>query len=505
MSSKKKVIIIGAGPGGLTSAMILAYRGFDVTVYEKDNKVGGRNQEMEFDGFKFDVGPTFLMMKFVLDEVFEESGKNIDDYLKFKRLDPMYRLVFDSNTLDLSDNPNKKKEALLSKFGNTDGYDKFLKREKKRFDVMYPCLQKSYHRFATYFEKELIRAFPRLSLTRNMFGELGKYFKSDDEKISFTFQSKYLGMSPWECPAAFLIIPYIEHHFGIYHVMGGLSEISKAMEKVAKENGAKIELNKPVKELIIEKGAVKGVVLENGQKQLADETIINADFAYAMTKLAGKHTKKYTAKKMNKKKFSCSTFMLYLGLDKIYKNVPHHNIIFSKDYKTYVNNIFRKHTLSDKDLSIYVRNASINDDQLAPAGKSGLYVLIPVPNHRGKIDWKSITASLRQEAINTISNKLNIPDLKNHIEAEKIITPDDWQNKHNVYIGATFNLAHTISQMLYMRPHNKFEEFENCYLVGGGTHPGSGLPTIYESGRISSNLISRKYKVQFETKNHYVK
>jgi phytoene desaturase len=476
-----------------------------VTVYEKDDKVGGRNQEMEFNGYKFDVGPTFLMMKFVLDEVFEEAGKNIDDYLKFKKLDPMYRLVFDSRSIDLSDNPEQKKETLRVEFGNDQGYEKFLKREKKRFDVMYPCLQKSYHRFATYFEKELLRAFPRLSLNRNMFGELGKYFKTDDERISFTFQSKYLGMSPWECPAAFLIIPYIEHQFGIYHVMGGLSEISKAMQKVAEENGAKIELNTPVKELKIEKGTVKGVILENGQEELADETIINADFAYAMTQLASKHTKKYSAKKINKKKFSCSTFMLYLGLDKIYEKVPHHNIIFSKDYKTYVNNIFKDHKLLEKDLSIYVRNASINDDQLAPADKSGLYVLIPVPNLRGKIDWEKIKPSLREEAIKTISTKLNIPDLKDHIETERIITPEDWQNKHNVFLGATFNLAHTISQMLYMRPHNKFEEFENCYLVGGGTHPGSGLPTIYESGRISSNLISKKYNIQFETKNHYVK
>jgi phytoene desaturase len=498
----KKIIIIGAGPGGLTAGMLLTHRGFDVTIYEKDNMVGGRNKSIAKNGFKFDVGPTFLMMKFILDEVFLEAGKKIDDYLKCTRLDPMYRLKFKDHTLDLSDNHQKTKQNLKKTFGTSAGFDEFLEREEKRFKVMYPCLQKSYHRISAYLEKEMLQALPRLSLSRTMFSELGKYFKNDDEKIAFTFQSKYLGMSPWECPAAFLIMPYMEHAFGIYHVEGGLSEISQAMAKVFKENGGKLKLKSPVERLIIRQGAVKGVKLENGKEDLADETIINADFSYAMKALAKNKAKKYSVSKLKKKKYSCSTYMLYLGID---RELPleHHTIVFSKNYKTFVNKIAKEKEV-DSDISFYVRNAGKTDKTLAPKGKSALYILVPVPNQKSGINWKKKAKALRKTVLERLAQDLKLRDLEKHIEVEHQITPDEWEADFNIFIGATFNLAHTLDQMLYLRPRNKFEGFENCYLVGGGTHPGSGLPTIYESGRITSNLICRKHGVSFDSYNKYI-
>ncbi len=501
---KKKIIIVGAGPGGLTAAMILGHRGFDVTVYEKDARVGGRNQTLETEGYRFDLGPTFLMMKFILDEVFEESGRHIDDYIKSTKLETMYRLQYDDRVIDFSSDRSKMLAELEENLGIKPAqYKKFLKREAKRFEKMYPCLQKSYHRFATYFEKELIQAIPYLSLNKSMFGELGKYFKDEKSRLAFTFQSKYLGMSPWDCPAAFMIIPFIEHQFGIYHTEGGLSAISEAMEKVAREDGVNFKLKTPVKRLIIEKGAVKGVELENGEKDLADETIINSDFAYSMEKLAKGETKKYRPEKLAKKNFSCSTFMLYLGVNKVYENLPHHAIVFSKDYKGFVHKIFKDYKIT-KDISFYIRNASITDPTLAPEGKSGLYVLVPVPNNRSGINWDEFKDEFRNSILETIENRLILPDLRESIEVERIVTPKDWEEKHNIYLGATFNLAHTINQMLYSRPRNKFEEFENCYLVGGGTHPGSGLPTIYESGRISANLISLEHGVKFKSFNKQI-
>ncbi|MDX9971289.1 MAG: phytoene desaturase family protein [Candidatus Gracilibacteria bacterium] len=501
---KKKIIIVGAGPGGLTSAMLLAHRGFDVEVFEKDAVVGGRNQPIEEQGYKFDTGPTFLMMKFILDEVFEESGKKSEDYLKFIKLDPMYSLLFKDKEVQVSSDPEKMKAEIKNTFpGEEKSLEKMLKYEKKRFDKMFPCLQKEYGSFFQYFSKDFLKAFSYLSIGRSMFSELGKYFKSDDLKLSFTFQSKYLGMSAWECPAAFMIIPYIEHAFGIYHVIGGLSEISEKMSLAAKENGAKIHLNTAVKELILEGKKVIGVLLENGEKHYADKIIINSDFAYSMANLVPDGLlKKYSKPHLKKKKYSCSIFMMYLGVDKEF-NTPFHQIVFAKDYKKNIEDIFKNLKLSN-DTSFYVRNASTKDKTLAPDGHSALYILVPVPNNNSDIDWEKESENFKEIVLNSMEERTEYKDIRKHIKYEKIITPKDWETSYNVYNGATFNLAHSLDQMLYFRPHNKFEELENLYLVGGGTHPGSGLPTIYESARISANMICKKEKIPFTTKNLYI-
>lgn len=502
--NKKKIIIVGGGPGGLSSAMLLSHRGFDVELFEKDSRLGGRNQAIEEEGYKFDTGPTFLMMKFILDELFEESGKKVSDYLEFIKLDPMYSLLFKDKEVHVSSDPEKMKAEIKNKFpGEEASLEKMLKYEKKRFEKMFPCLQKEYSSFFEYFSKDFLKALPYLSIGKSMFSELGKYFKSDDLKLSFTFQSKYLGMSAWECPAAFMIIPYIEHAFGIYHVIGGLSEISEKMGVVAKENGAKIHLNTAVKELILDGKKVIAVLLENGEKRFADKVIINSDFAYSMANLVPDGVlKKYSKARLKKKKYSCSIFMMYLGVDKEYKT-PFHQIVFAKDYKKNIEDIFKTLKIS-KDTSFYVRNASTKDKTLAPKGHNALYVLVPVPNNNSNIDWDTESEKFREIVLDSMEERTEYKDIKKHIKFEKIITPKDWEDSYNVYNGATFNLAHTLDQMLYFRPRNKFEELDNLYLVGGGTHPGSGLPTIYESARITSNIICKEESVSFESKNKKV-
>ncbi|MCX7829454.1 MAG: NAD(P)-binding protein, partial [Acidobacteria bacterium] len=230
MNNKKKITIVGAGPGGLTAGMLLASRDFDVHIFEKEKEVGGRNSAIRENGYSFDVGPTFLMMKFILDEVFEESGRKSSDYLDFIKLSPMYRLFFDDVTLDIVDSQKEMADIIEATFsGEGANFYKFMAREKVRYERMYPCLQKSYGSFFTYFHPDFLKALPHLSLGKSMYQELGKYYQSEKLKMAFTFQSKYLGMSPWKCPAAFMIIPYIEHTYGIYHVEGGLSRISEVM------------------------------------------------------------------------------------------------------------------------------------------------------------------------------------------------------------------------------------------------------------------------------------
>lgn len=503
----KKVIIVGAGPGGLAAGMLLSSQGYEVEIFEKQNFIGGRTSSFTIDGFTFDLGPTFLMMKDVLEELFAKSGRDINDYIDIKEIDPLYRIVYGDGREFY---PSRNEEKMISEIsrlfpGNEAGYCKFMEKESKKFKILYDCLRETFFSPKDFFKKELLRAIPHLGINVSLFDVLGDYYNEDELKMAFTFQAKYLGMSPWDCPGGYSIISYIERADGIHHIMGGFGEMSRAMAKVVEEEGGRIHLNSPVKEILIDKKSVVGIQLEDGTIKKSDYTIINADFAYAMNNLVkDKYKNKYTKKKLENKKYSCSTFMIYLGVDKVY-DIPHHNIIFSNDYKNNVDEISNKKVLSE-DPSIYVQNAVVTDRSLAPKGKSTIYVLVPVPNNKSNIDWSKEKYNFRNKVLDILEERSGLNDIRKHIVVERIVTPKDWENEMVVYKGAVFNLSHNISQMLFFRPHNEFEEFKNCYLVGGGTHPGSGLPTIFESGRITSDLIIKKDKIQTKNfKNYPVK
>ena len=488
----EKIGIIGAGPGGLSCAMLLAHKGFDVTVLEKASEVGGRSAPINLEAFKFDTGPTFLMMKYVLDELFDLCDRKSADYLQFKLLDPMYQLSFPDFYVQMSNNKERMRNELNRVFpGNEEGLNKFYSKEKKKYERIIKNLYKDYSSLASFLSLKLIAALPSFFLGGSIFDNLGNYFKEEKLRICFTFQSKYLGMSPWECPAAFTIIPFVEHEYGIYHVIGGLNQISKAMAQIVKEENGAVITDQKVKKIETSGNKVTGVQLQDGKKLAFDKVIVNADFGYSMSKLfqPGK-IKKYSSAKLQKKKFSCSAFMLYLGVDKKYV-APHHNIVFAEDYRKNISDI-QEGRLSE-DSSFYVQNASVTDDTLAPNGKSTIYLLVPVPNNRSNIDWNEKAESFKETLLTNVEERTPLKDLRDHIEIEKMITPKQWEQDYNVYIGSTFNLAHNLSQMLYFRPHNKFEELKNLYLVGGGTHPGSGLPTIYISGIVTAGLISKNH------------
>ncbi len=486
----KRVLVVGAGPGGLTAAMILGKRGYEVEVFEKQLEVGGRNARITLKDFHFDLGPTFLMLKEVLDRVFEEAGADSESLLRFKRLEPMYRLQFDDRQIEPTTDPEGMKQEIARVFpGRESTYERFIAREGARFSRLYPCLEQPYHTLRSMLSLRLFKALPHLALNKSLYDLLSGYFCDPKLSFTFTFQAKYLGMSPWECPGLFAIIPYIEHHFGIYHVFGGLNRISEKMAEIAAGHGVKVHLNTSVRSLLLDGRSVSGVVLDDGREVRGDEVIINADFAQAMCTIVPPGIlRKYTPERLAKKRFSCSTFMLYLGVDKIYQ-MPHHSIVFARDYRKNVEEIFKGDSFSD-DFSFYVHNPSITDESLAPAGQSAVYILVPSANLRGKIDWNRDGQDIRARVLEALEKRGGMPDLRRHIVAEKMITPQNWQNDYNVYAGATFNLAHNFRQMLYLRPRNQFEELDHCYLVGGGTHPGSGLPTIYQSGLIAANLIT---------------
>jgi len=247
---RKRVVIIGAGPGGLTAGMILASRGLDVTIVEKRDRVGGRNAELKVGEFSFDTGPTFLHQKFTLDEVFAEAGRKAEDYLDFRLLDPMTRLTWGDVSLETSSDPGRMETGIEAAFpGHGEGYRRFMADHASKLKSIYPCLLRPYHELKSLLNPTLLKALPYVATGKSVMDVLQGYFTDDRLKLAFTFQAKYLGMSPWNCPALFSIIAYIEYRFGIYHVQGGLCRISEAMGRVFKEHGGTLRLSSPVREV----------------------------------------------------------------------------------------------------------------------------------------------------------------------------------------------------------------------------------------------------------------
>jgi phytoene desaturase len=259
--------------------------------------------------------------------------------------------------------------------------------------------------------------------------------------------------------------------------------------------GVDVRLNEPVEQLHFEGRKAIGLKTRTGD-QTFDSLVINADFAQAMKTLVPDDLRKsWNNKKLDRSKYSCSTFMMYLGIEGRYDHLPHHTIYIAKDYERNLDEIDRLKILSE-DPSIYVQNAGVTDSSLAPEGMSTLYVLAPVTNQSPHVDWKSQTPMFRKRVLKQMA-KLGLHDVEERIRFEKVVTPDDWQNTYQVFRGATFNLAHNLGQMLHARPRNHFNDLKQVYLVGGGTHPGSGLPVIYESARISARMMCDALQLQF--------
>lgn len=489
MTSKRKAIIVGAGPGGLAAGMLLAGSEYEVTIYEKQPFIGGRTSRVEMGDYRFDRGATFLMMPESLEQLFAAVDRSLHDYVKMVELDPLYRLKFGDINFDATRNREVMKERIEQQFpGNGEGYSRFMIDEKMKYDRIAPLLKRPISRLTDYIRTDVFKALPKLNALDTVYGRLSKYYTDERLKYAFTFQAKYLGMSPWECPGTFSILSYLEHEYGLFHPIGGVNRICDAMAEVIQEYGGKVETSNGIKKIRTRNGKAIGVELENGERMDADHVVINADFATAMTQFFEPgELKKYSPERVASKKYSCSTFMLYLGIDGTV-NIPHHTILFSDDYKKNVNEITKLGVLSQEP-SIYVHNPGISDPTMAPPGKTALYILMPVPNLSGETNWQEEKSRVREQVLRRLECEPELKGISSRIEMEEMVTPLDWQERFHVYQGATFNLSHSLDQMMHLRPHNRFEELGNCWLVGGGTHPGSGLPTIWESARISVNLL----------------
>jgi phytoene desaturase len=495
-SKRPAVAIIGTGPGGLAAAMLLANAGASVTMYERLDHIGGRSGSIwantEAGRFRFDRGPTFFLYPAVLSEIFESCGYRLDREITLTQIDPLYRLIFGDSGTELNVRANP--AALMSEItrlcpADAAALPRFMAENRRKLEAFRPVLQAPFGGLTSYLSPAVLKALVLLRPFRSVDRDLQRFFTDPRLRLAFSFQSKYLGMSPFRCPSLFTILSFLEHEYGVWHPTGGCGAVMARMAELAQALGVTIRLAEPVEEILFQGRHAVGVRTARGTQRI-DALVINADFAQAMRQLVPDRLRsRWSDRALERKKFSCSTFMLYLGIEGAVNELPHHTVCLANDYHRNLAEIEAGVGVPSEP-SLYVQNASVTDATLAPPGHSTLYVLMPVANRRNPgVNWTELQVVARRKALDRLAG-LGIPNLERRIRFEKIMTPTGWEQELQVFRGATFNLTHSLDQMLHLRPHNRFEDLGQVYLVGGGTHPGSGLPVIFESARITARLLA---------------
>ena len=500
LQMNKRVGIVGAGPGGLAAAMLLAKAGMDVTVHEAHPHVGGRSStiraQTDQGTFRFDMGPTFFLYPRVLSDIFMACGRRLEDEVELIRIDPQYHLIFEGGGEIRASGDMEKMATELARFSPSDAaaLPRFMADNRAKLEVFRPVLEGAFNGMRDLMRPPVLKGLRKLRPHRSVDQDLGTYFRDERVRLAFSFQSKYLGMSPFRCPSLFTILSFMEYEYGVFHPRGGTGAVMGALARVARDLGAEIRLGEPVEEMTFSGRRATGVRTAEGVRDY-DAVVINADFAETMTRLVpDRLRRRWTDKRIGTKKFSCSTFMLYLGIEGSLPDLSHHTVYLAEDYRRNLAEI--EAGMAPGNPSFYVQNACVTDPALAPPGHSTLYVLVPVGHRIGEgIDWQTEAPRYRKLALERLK-RIGVPDIESRIRFEKVLTPRGWEDDLRVYRGATFNLAHNLAQMLHFRPRNRFEDLDGVYLVGGGTHPGSGLPVIFESARITTKLLTEDLGVR---------
>ena len=493
-SAIPKISVVGAGPGGLTVAMLLAASGADVTLWEAHDRVGGRSRRIEIDGHGFDCGATFFMMPWVLDEITRSCGYPLESLHHMDRLDPMYRLVFRGGLGDLTLDTTQNLDEMASRLdavcpGDGQAFLAFMKENRHKLNAMTPVLRDAIRNPLDLVRLKNLPAAKYIKPWESVYDNLSKRFSDERVRLSMSFQSKYLGMSPFECPSIFTILPFIEYEDGVWHPKGGINSLLETLGRTCQDLGVDVRTGSPVESVTYSGRRATGVVVD-GTEHPCDHVVLNADATWAMRHLIPENLRPrgWSDTDIEKKRYSCSTWMSYMAIEGDL-DLPHHTICFSGDYRQNLQDITTDLKASE-DPSMYFCNPVPIDPSMAPAGMSSLYCLIPTPNCRADVDWTAEGPRLREKVAEQLA-RLGVSDIKDRIIGEKIISPDDWQ-ADNIHLGATFNIAHNLGQMLHRRPLHKLNGLESTWMVGGGTHPGSGLPVIFLASQTTARLLCKE-------------
>ncbi|SFM22696.1 phytoene desaturase family protein [Salibacterium qingdaonense] len=496
MHKNKSIIVVGAGVAGLASAIRLQHAGYQVSLYEKESMPGGKMHRIEKDGYQFDLGPSIVMMPELYREVFELAGRDPDDYIPMDKLEPMYTAFFGENKEDSYNMSSDNAELMktLESFGDEDasGFLKYLQTIHERFlTAKHHFIQRPFRSPWEVLHPSVLRQAAKLRTLGSADTFVGKFIKNKRLKEMISFQTLYIGVSPYNGPSLYTMIPMIEHLYGVWFIKGGMYTMAASMERLFLELGGDVHYNSPVEEILIENRQAYGI-RTGGQEVHADHVVCNADFPYAMKHLVTdeKAKGKYTDKKIDRMKYSCSCFIMYLGMDKKYEGrVNVHNFVFGKDLKENIEDIFAGRKLEHP--SFYVHIGSKMDPSMAPEGKDGLYILMPVSDlSTADYKWNEDTvAYYRSRVFEELEKIEGFENMEDHIVSETHMTPPDFESKFYAHNGACFGLRPNLMQSNHMRPQSKAPKCENLYFAGSSTHPGAGVPIVLLSARIASEEL----------------
>lgn len=491
LSSRKKVVVIGAGFGGLSVAALLAKDGHQVTVLEKNPTAGGRGRVWVKDGFTFDLGPSWYTMPEVFDRFFKLFDKKTADYYKLKRLDPSYRIFFGRNdTLDIS-TELKKNIALFESMeaGGGKKLKDYLKQAEYQYtQAMSSFIYKDYPSLMSMLDLKLVAQINKLHLLEDMDSFTKRWFKNDRLRKILLYTLVFLGGAPKKTPALYALMSHIDFNLGIWYPMGGLGKVVTSLQQLAEEEGATFSFNQTVKSIEVNSGVATQVLTQN-KKYDADIVVTNADYAHAETKLLEEKWQSYPKSYWDKRTVAPSAFLIYLGLNKKVKNLKHHSLFFHHDWVEHFNQIFEEPQWPDKP-SYYVCCPSKTDPIMAPKGKENIFLLVPIA--AGLKDTPSIREKYYRKIMDDFQTTLG-QDIEDDIILKRIYSLKDFEKDYNAFKGTALGLTHTMFQTAYFRPHHRSKKVKNLYYTGQFTHPGIGVPITLISAQIVREIIKKTH------------
>jgi len=483
----QRAVVIGAGFAGIATALRLRKLGYQVTLLERLQSLGGRAQVFERGGYRHDAGPTVITAPFLFDELFELFGEKLEDHLQFVPLDPFYRFHFaDGSQFDYRASiEDTLTEIRRFNPDDADGYLKLLEKSKRVYDVGFKELV---HRPFTRVW-DMVKQIPALLILkcyRSVSQMVNSHLKHPLIRQAFSIHPLLVGGNPFKTTAIYTLIHYLERRWGVFFCMGGTGKLVEELGKLMDRQGIKTQFGADVDEIILDGKRATGVRMNSGETLDADIVIFGGDPETCYKHLLP--AKKTFSMPTIKKQYSMGLYVLYFGTRKLYPDVAHHSIWMGPRFKELLTEIFDHKTMSE-DYSLYVHRPTATDTSFAPEGCESFYVLCPVPNLLGDVNWETEGPKLRDRIVQSLEETI-LPELSSVIEEVFWMTPEDFAKDYRSMHGAGFSIEPRLTQSAWFRFHNRDRAISNLYFVGAGTHPGAGLPGVVSSAKVVEELLT---------------
>ena len=486
-TNTQTAIIIGAGFAGIATALRLRALGYEVTLLERLQSIGGRAQVFERGGYRHDAGPTVITAPFLFDELFELFDEKLEDHLEFVPLDPFYRFHFaDGSQFDYRASIDDTLDE-IRRFNpdDADGYLKLLEKSKRVYDIGFKQLV---HRPFTRVW-DMVKQIPALLMLkcyRSVSQMVNSHLKHPLIRQAFSIHPLLVGGNPFKTTAIYTLIHYLERRWGVFFCMGGTGKLVEELSALMQRHGIKIQLGADVDEIILDGKRAKGVRLNGGEQLHADLVVFGGDPETCYKHLLP--AKKTFSLPSIKKQYSMGLYVLYFGTRKLYPDVAHHSIWMGPRFQELLSEIFDSKKMSE-DFSLYVHRPTATDKSFAPEGCESFYVLCPVPNLLGDINWETEGPIMRDRIVEALEETI-LPELSSVIEEVFWMTPEDFVKDYRSMHGAGFSIEPRLTQSAWFRFHNRDRAISNLYFVGAGTHPGAGLPGVVSSAKVVEELLT---------------